>query len=268
MVDGEPVRYFVAGSGEPVLLLHGLGGSGVVWYRNLPVLAQHHRVYAPDLWGPGRFTRREPYSPAMGVKFVTDFLDSIGCDSAHLVGSSLGGLVAANAAVWASRRALSLTLVDSAGLGREIAWSQKLLTLPGVGELLFRPSRGRIRKMLGSLVRHWDNGADDLVEELYQDRCKPGVPSQMLGVLRSGVSIFGVKRSVQLLPYVDRVNVPSLIVWGSLDPLFPVMHARRMADRLPDARLHVVEGSGHWPYLEYPDEFNELLLRFFAEQQR
>ena len=242
LVDGERVRYFVAGTGPPVVLLHGLGGSRHVWHRNLPEIAKRYTVYAPDLWGPGRFKKREPFT--------------------------LGGLVAGSTAVWAAERVRSITLVDSAGLGKEISLSQRLLTLPLVGELLFRPSRARVRRMLKLLVQRWDSKADDLVEELYAHRLQPGVPQQMLTVLRSGVNMLGMKRSAQLLAHAASVRAPSLIIWGSRDPLFPVAHGERAAGMLPDAMLHVVEGSGHWPYLEYPDEFNRVLLRFLDEQNR
>ena len=68
MVNGEPVRCFCAGSGPPLVLLHGLGGAAVVWYRNLPVLAEHYTVYAPDLWGPGRHSGSHQNEECVSVR--------------------------------------------------------------------------------------------------------------------------------------------------------------------------------------------------------
>ena len=263
VVDGERVRYYAAGSGPPVVLLHGLGGSAAVWHRNLPALSGRYRVFAPELWGHGRGES----TPEAGVRFVTGFLDAVGCPSAHLVGGSLGGFIAGSTAIAVPGRVRSLTLVGTAGLGRRIAFSQRLLTLPLVGEAMFRPSRRRVRRMLAMLISEWDADAELLVDELYAVRREPGVPRRMLEVLRSGIDLLGMKRSARLLPALCGVQTPTLLVWGSHDPLFPIEDARRAAGVLSDAELVVVQGCGHWPYLEAPETFNAALLGFLDRSE-
>jgi pimeloyl-ACP methyl ester carboxylesterase len=147
VAGGALVRYYAEGDDPPLLLLHGLGGAAVVWYRNLPKLARSYTVLAPDLWGPGRHGGKR-FTLDVGVRFVADFLDAVGHRSAHLVGSSLGGVIAGFTAVREPSHVRSLTLVDSAGLGREIALSQRLLSLPFVGDIAFRPKVHRVRQML------------------------------------------------------------------------------------------------------------------------
>ena len=264
MVGGELVRYYAAGSGPPVVLLHGLGGSAAVWHRNLPALKRRFRVFAPELWGADGHGES---TPEAGVRFVTGFLDAVGCASAHLVGGSLGGFMAGSTAIAEPGRVRSLTLIGTAGLGRRIAFSQRLLTLPLIGEAMFRPNRRRVRRMLAMLIAEWDADAERLVDELYAVRCQPGVPGRMLEVLRSGINLLGVKRSTRLLPALCDVRTPTLLVWGSRDPLFPIEDARRAAGVLRDAELLVVEGSGHWPYLEAPETFNPALLRFLGRSE-
>ncbi|MCI0779318.1 MAG: alpha/beta fold hydrolase [Chloroflexi bacterium] len=264
MVGGELVRYYAAGSGPPVVLLHGLGGSAAVWHRNLPALKRRFRVFAPELWGADGHGES---TPEAGVRFVTGFLDAVGCASAHLVGGSLGGFMAGSTAIAEPGRVRSLTLIGTAGLGRRIAFSQRLLTLPLVGEAMFRPSRRRVRRMLAMLIAEWDADAERLVDELYAVRCQPGVPGRMLEVLRSGINLLGVKRSTRLLPALCDVRTPTLLVWGSRDPLFPIEDARRAARVLRGAELLVVEGSGHWPYLEAPETFNPALLGFLGRAE-
>ena len=261
VVGGERVRYYAAGSGPAVVLLHGLGGSAVVWHRNLPALSGRFRVFAPELWGADG---RGESTPEAGVRFVTGFLDAVGCESAHLVGGSLGGFMAGATAIAAPGRVRSLTLIGTAGLGRRIALSQRVLTLPLIGEAMFRPSRRRVRRMLAMLIAEWDADAERLVDELYAVRRQPGVSRRMLEVLRSGIDIRGVKASVRLLPALCDVRTPTLLVWGSHDPLFPIEDARRAAGVLYDAELLVVDGSGHWPYLEAPETFNRALLAFLT----
>ena len=268
-VEGQRVRYYTAGAGPPVVLLHGLGGAAVVWYRNVRALADSYTVYVPELWGAGRTPVRGRSMPETVARFVAGLLDAVGAASAHLVGGSLGGIVAGFTAIRAPERVRSLTLVGTAGLSHRIAPSQRLLSLPLVGEaLLLRPSRSRVSGMLKLLIRRWDADAERLVDELYALRCEPGVPRQMLEALRSGVDVFGVKRSVRLLPALCDVRVPSLLVWGSRDPLFPLSDARHAAEVLHDTSLHVVEGSGHWPYLEFSAEFNHVLLAFLARSEQ
>jgi pimeloyl-ACP methyl ester carboxylesterase len=262
MWNGDPVRYFTAGSGPPLVLLHGLGGSAVVWHRNLPALAERYTVFAPDLWGPGRYTKGPAFSLDLGVAFLTGFLDAVGHRSAHVVGSSLGGLLAGFTAFREPARLRSLTLVDCAGLGREIALSQRLLSLPIVGEVVFRPSVGRIRRMLRLLIRDPGGVSEELVQELYRARAQPGVARQMLAVLRSGVNVLGVKRSVQLTTHLGAITMPALVMWGARDSLFPLAHAYRAVAELPNAELRIFEDAGHWSYVECPERFNEALLGF------
>ena len=268
MVEGERVRYYAAGSGPPVVLLHGLGGSAAVWHRNLPALKRRFRVFAPELWGAAPEGGGGESTPEAGVRFVTGFLDAVGCASAHLVGGSLGGFMAGATAIAEPGRVRSLTLIGTVGLGRRIAFSQRLLTLPLIGEAMFRPSRRRVRRMLAMLIAEWDADAERLVDELYAVRCQPGVSRRMLEVLRSGINLLGVKRSTRLLPALSGIETPTLLVWGSRDPLFPIEDARRAARVLHDAELLVVEGSGHWPYLEAPETFNQALLGFLARSEK
>ena len=122
--------------------------------------------------------------------------------------------------------------------------------------------------MLAMLIAEWDTDAERLVDELYAVRCQPGVSRRMLEVLRSGINLLGVKRSTRLLPALSGIETPTLLVWGSRDPLFPIEDARRAARVLHDAELLVVEGSGHWPYLEAPETFNQALLGFLARSEK
>ena len=267
MVNGEPVHYFSAGSGPPVVLLHGLGGAAVVWYQNLPVLAKRYTVYAPDLWGPGRHKDAQAFTADLGVRFLFDFTDALGIASAHVVGSSLGGLIGGFAAASDASRIRSLTLVDSAGLGREIALSQRLISLPIVGEIAFRPSVKRVNRMLSMLVRNDEAVTIELADALHESRAQQGVARQMLSALRAGVNVLGVKRSVQI-PDLSTAGVPILVIWGEHDPLFPLAHARGAADAIPGATLAVIEGAGHWGYLEAPEQFNNVLLEFLDANSR
>ena len=132
-VDGVNLQYLEAGSGPPLLLLHGHEQSATSWRWVIPALARTHRVLALSLPGHGE---TDPavggYAPGRDLApFVADFLDTLGVGPLHVVGNSVGGAVALRLALADPARIRTLTLVDSAGLGREVHPLLALDTLPG-----------------------------------------------------------------------------------------------------------------------------------------
>src|SRR3712207_4334578 len=120
-VDGLPIRYLIAGTGPPLVLLHGAGDNALDWKWVMPDLATTHRVYAPHLPGsPNSARPAVDYSPAFFERFVGGFLDALGIEGAAMVGNSLGGLIALRFALSNPARVADLVLIDSAGLGRAV----------------------------------------------------------------------------------------------------------------------------------------------------
>ena len=267
-VLGEPVRYFRAGSGPPVVLLHGLGEAALVWFRNIPPLSEAFTVYAPDLLGHGRSGRPpRPYGPQAAAAFVLGFLDALGVPSAHLVGNSLGGLLALLTALEHPDRVRSLVLEDSAGLGREVAGFLRGMVLPGIGEALARPSRKRLRRLLRILLYGPSTVPGPFLEGLYQERARPGNARVMLQLLRAGTSFRGVKGAYVFRDRLSSLTTPTLVLWGRQDPIFPVAHGLEAARRLSRGQVHIFEECGHWPHFERWEEFNRLVAEFFQEQE-
>ena len=135
-VDGVLIRYLLAGTGPPLVLLHGAGDNARDWSSVLPLLGRSRLVLAPDLPGysPGSPPATD-YSPAGLARFVTRFMDAVGLDRAAVAGNSLGGLAALQLALSEPERVAALCLVDSAGLGRAVNPALVLQRLPGIGEL-------------------------------------------------------------------------------------------------------------------------------------
>ena len=264
-VRGGRVRLFATGQGSPVVLLHGLGESAIVWYGNIEALARHHTVYAPDLPGHGRSDRVESPTLDTGVSFVIGLLDALGAERAALVGGSVGGLLALATAVAASPRVSRLVLVDTAGLGRSIAPFLRLMSLPGVGEIMARPTRWGLHRLLRIIFYDPVRIPSGLVEALLRERRRPGNTRALLRMLRYGVTLLGVRQRGILRDRLAQVQAPTLLLWGRQDRLFPVAQAEEALRALPSARLHVFEECGHWPYMERRDEFNEVVRAFLAE---
>ncbi len=136
-VLGYRMRYLAAGSGEPVLLLHGLADSGDTWSRVLPELARRHRVYAPDMLGCGASEKpRISYSPWALATYLRHFLDAVGADAAHVAGHSLGAGVALHLYIQYPERVRRLALLASGGMGRDLPLNLRLCTLAGSSSVI------------------------------------------------------------------------------------------------------------------------------------
>ena len=265
-MGGVTIRLLTAGSGAPVVLIHGLGNSIASWRNNIGPLSKSFRVYAVDLPGHGLSTGYDRrYNLSYGAKFMTQLLDSLGLSQVSLAGSSLGGLVAMKTALDLPDKIDRLVLVGSAGLGRELALFLRLLTLPGVGELMSRPSRRKTRWTLERIIHDHSLITESLLGEVHQYRAMPGVSGTMLQILRTGATIRGQKDEVILLNQLESLNMPVLIAWGVQDRILPVRHAYRAHEHIKGSRLHIFQECGHWPQLEKSEEFNTLVEEFLRE---
>ena len=270
-VDGLLTRYLTAGEGSPLVLLHALGESVLDWRWVLPALARTHRVYAPDLPGFGDSAKpTADYSPAFFSRFVAAYLDALGIERAALVGNSLGGLVALRLALSEPARVSVLGLIDSAGLGREVSSALKSPTLPGYGEAAIALSK----TPLGATQRAWlrvpllfacpARVPPEWSEEQYRLAQLPGFAEAVVVTLRAQVNLGG--QHEVLLDQLPHLRMPTLIVWGESDRIFPVSQAREAITRLREGSLELVPDCGHLPHVERPEHFVAALDRFLGEQ--
>jgi pimeloyl-ACP methyl ester carboxylesterase len=266
-VDNVRVRYWQAGAdGPPVLLVHGFGASVEWWERNVAALATRHRVYAPDLPGFGRSERLpKRLSLPTAAEFLRRFLDAIDGHEAHVVGNSMGGLIAMQLAVQFPDTLNHLVLVSPAGFARQVHWVFRLLPLPVLGRWLVRPDRRKLEAFHRRVI-HSDSSwlTADWLDRVHALDTLPEAPQMLLDVARTGVDLGGIKTSIlaplhQALP---TVTTPTLIVWGDRDRLVPPVQAGIGQRLLPNARVHIFRGCGHCPQLECAAAFNELLLAF------
>lgn len=264
-IAGYTVRYWVAGSGPPVFLVHGLGASMAFWERNFDHLARHFQVWSADL--PGFGLSEKPDGGLflhVGVRLLLDLVDGGGIERASLVGNSMGGLLAMAFALQHPERVSNLVLVASAGLGREVGLTLRLASIPGLGELMARPLRSAIRWEFQGLFHNPRQLPERLVEETYQQRREPGAVACLLRTVRAGVNLWGQKDSIIHLRQLPNLRVPTLVVWGRQDRLIPFRHALVAQQLIPNARLAAIDRCGHCPQLERPDEFNRLVTEFLV----
>ena len=267
-VGGDELFYVELGEGTPLLAVHGLGGNWRVWLENLPALAQRHRVIAVDL--PG-FGRSAPAGDGIAIhgysRLLLGLLESLGLEQTILIGSSLGGWIAADLALWAPWRVRALVLVDAGGIVPTAGERRKALAImDGAARLARYAPRLRSavasRRRLRSLALHYTFArprelAADLVYMALPPEPDPGFQPALQAAKRSW--------SEAWCDMLTEIACPTLIVWGERDALLPLRHAREYARRIVGSRLQVIAGAGHLPMLERPAEFNRAVVEFLAE---
>lgn len=266
-VDGHRMRFLHGGKGPPLLLIHGLLGYSFSWRLNLPVLAQRFTVFAPDLPGTG-FSERVPgldCSMAAIATRLLRFLSSQGIERFDLLGTSHGGAVAIMLAAQARDSVRRLILVDPAH-----PWSHPR---PVLMRLLRRPAGASLFRLLlpGLKLTH-----EHYLRRMYGDprRMPPGTlagytaPLADRGAYDYALAIVkswgdDMRQVEAALPQI--ADIPTLLMWGSRDRVIAPASAAQLQRQFRNCRLVVIEGAGHLPYEETPEEFNRTVLEFLEE---
>ncbi len=272
VVHGHRRAYVRAGSGPPLLLLHGIGNNCQTWAGVIGRLAESHTVLAPDLLGHGDSDKpRGDYSSAAYANGMRDLLSVLDIEKATVVGHSLGGGIALQFAYQFPERCERLALVGSGGLGPEMSVGLRAATLPGAQLVL-----GALTGISGPLRLGF--GALDRVGQLaglqrVRDLAEAGDALLALKDVEARRAFLRTLRGVadargQAVTALDRLYlanaVPMLVIWGSRDPIVPALHAEAVRTLVPTARVEVFPGAGHWPHLDDPERFCDVLLDFVA----
>jgi pimeloyl-ACP methyl ester carboxylesterase len=264
-VDSIKTRYWQMGErGSTIILLHGGNGSIEFWLYNIANLARHHRVYAIDMVGSGKSDCPDgDYSLVYQAEFLHSVMAALGIDTATLIGNSMGGSIALVFTRLYPDRVDKLVLVDSMGFGREISLGIRLVTLPAIVSLL-RPGRWMIPAMLRSNFYDGSQLPPAWMELRYPIFALPDRNRVILRMGQSNFNLAGVLPQVYepILDSLANITQKTLIIWGEDDRIIPVKHAYIAAAGLPNSQLHIFPNCGHHPYLEYPAQFDRLVLEF------
>ena len=264
-LNGVKIHYVQAGQGPVVLLLHGLGSSLDTWRRNVEPLADAgFTVLAPDLPGHGDSEKPDAldYGPRTAVDFTGQFLSALGVERASLVGNSAGGLVAALFALENPEKTCRLALVAPGGIGRQVSWVLRLMSLPGLGEFLFQPWIYSLMGINKRVFHEPSSIPDEVLTEMARVQFLPGSTSCTLHSIRSSINLLGLRRRWRILDRLPQVSSPLMCLWGEEDIVIPVSHAGWIKDTIPRCLVRTFPQCGHWPHMEKADEFNALLTLF------
>jgi pimeloyl-ACP methyl ester carboxylesterase len=274
-VRGARIRTRVTGdpAHPPVVLLHGIGRSLEDWDPQHDRLAAGHRVISVDMPGFGLSDRLpEPVSLDALAGGVEATVAALGENRPlHVMGNSLGGAVAMRMLVREPDRIATLTLVNSAGFGKEVALFLRVLAVPGVGRrLMRRMDHHAARRVERSLFVDPAHVTDERIAFAMQVAARPHNAAVFLEAARSIGGLRGVRAGwrTELLTKVAEQKKPTLVVWGDRDLILPAAHLAAARTLLPHARTHLFENTGHMPQIERADEFAALARDFLTTADR
>lgn len=270
------VHLLEAGRGEPLVIFHGGDGQGIDWAPLMAPLQRDFRVYAVDRPGFGLsdpFDYRRVDLRSHAAEVVDSLLDALGLDSATLIGGSMGGFFALAAALARPERVRRLILVGMpAGMSTDCPLPLRLAcAIPGATHLMMRrlarpttePRKQQYRQMFKADLAK--------IPEAYFEMQRaglaiPGAPETWAVLLRRVAGLRGMRPEITLTAELPRIAQPVLVLWGERD-MTPVEGGRAATARIPGARFVVIDGVGHFPFLEAPERC-AMLIREFAGLRR
>jgi pimeloyl-ACP methyl ester carboxylesterase len=225
-INNYGVHYLKAGSGPPVLLVHGGASDARDWMPTILSLGDRFSFYAPDLPGFGRSERNEKgYYLSDFSDFLLGFTDALRLARPALVGHSFGARICLDTALKSQDRMSRLVISDASGLGKMSWLGSALFTgFWALRKVMNRPQP--FPRFLSKEGDDYNNVSDETLR---------------------------------------RLTTPTLIIWKRLDPYMPLKHARRAASLIPGSRLVVVPGYGHAPAKQNSELFSKLLVDFLSD---
>jgi len=271
--DGARMRYLKAGTGPPLVLLHGLFGYSFSWRYTIPALAPYATVYVPDMLGAG-FSDRPQIDHCMRATAlrVLKFLERLGISSFNLLGTSRGGAVAmcaaaecvsGNAALKVENLILVAPVNPYSAHGRWIA----PFFATSIGSACFRWTVDTLPSLFpffhARLYASREKIPSGSLEGYRAPLAKPGLVNHALSIVKTWGADLAELES--LLPKLSAI--PTLIMWGMKDPAVYCSSMEPLARYFPNAEKVVFQGIGHLPYEECPEEFNRALISFLTRDR-
>ena len=272
-LPGRRVSMLTMGEGRDVLLLHGLGATKASFYDTAAALSRDgYRVHALDLPGFGSSSKpaTAPYTARWFADTVLGVMDRLGIERAHLVGNSMGGRVAIELALREPERVGALALLSPAVAFVKRGYHPIVRVLrPELGFLPHRFRRTLVSSTFTSLF-HDSDAIDPYVSDVVIDEFQ-----RLYASAGARFAFLSAARNIYLeapfgrhgfYPRLAELERPALFVWGSHDSLIPPGFKRHVAEWLPRAEQIVLDGCGHVPQVERPDQTNGLIRRFLARE--
>lgn len=264
---GVRTRSIQAGSGEAVIMLHGIGGHAEAFARNVMPLGEHFDARAIDYYGHGLTELGSmPFTKDGFVKHLLDYMDAAGIKKAHLIGESLGGWIAAWTAIDHPERVgkviYTVGAMISVPVSEEVEKKQEIGRL-GLQRLTKQfndnPTRENVHERLKWLFHKPER---DITEELIDLRW--ALWKRTIGKPKPPI---GTERQYAFTPEnLAKIKVPFMFLWTSDNPSGQKESAMKAMEYVENAEWALIDDSGHWPQWEHPEIFNQIVIDYLKKK--
>lgn len=254
-IDENKVRYLEAGDSDKYLvLIHGLGASAERWEFVIPIFEKHYKVIVPDLLGFGYSDKPLiEYTPDFFTDFLEKFFHKLGIQNAYVIGSSLGGQVSAEFTSRNNHLVDKLILVSSSGMMKHSTPALDAYVMAAL-----YPNKDTAQEVFKTM-----SGSTELNQKIVDGFIKRmQLPNAKMAFMSS---LLGLKNAEIITTKLEKISSPTLIVWGSLDPVIPIKYAGEFVSSIKDCRFYEMEGSGHTPFVDNPEKFASIALDFLSK---
>jgi pimeloyl-ACP methyl ester carboxylesterase len=252
-IDGNKIRYLESGDSKKTLvLIHGLGASAERWDQVIPLFADEFRVVVPDLIGFGYSDKPlVDYTTEFFSEFLQKFFVASDIKRPNLIGSSLGGQIIAEYATSHSQDIEKLILVSPSGVMKKStpALDAYIMAALYPNE---QSAKNAFELMEGSGKNVNEKIVNGFVERMRLPNAKLAFMSTLLGI----------KNSELITSKLQTISTPTMIIWGSNDPVIPIHYADSFVSTIQDCRFFRMDGCGHTPYVHDPHIFASKVLEF------
>jgi 2-hydroxy-6-oxonona-2,4-dienedioate hydrolase len=255
-VGKNKIRYLEEGNSElNLILMHGLGGYAERWTNLIPLLSKKFRIFAPDLIGYGQSDKpSEDYTPELFVKFVFDFIESLGIKKTFMIGTSLGGQIVAECAATQSSTIEKIILISPAGIMRKSTPTLDAYTMAAL-----YPTKESVKNAYQMMIGPGKQVSEISIERFVTHMSRPNAKMVFLSTL------LGLKNAPDLYEKLEKIIIPTLLIWGKEDKLIPFEYSQQFVSHIKNCEFMPMEGCGHSPYVEEPEKLAECILRFLSQ---
>ncbi|WP_347252119.1 alpha/beta hydrolase [Legionella sp.] len=267
-INDLSIRYRAFGDGgETLVLIHGLGASLEHWYQLAPLLAENYKLILLDLPGAGRSSKPKlHYSISFYLELLEQFMAKLSLEQVSLLGHSFGGGLALQYVLEKRAGIKNLILLSNAGFSRKIKLLYRLLTIPLLNRILTTLNRNGVRDSLHMNVVDNQTIEAHFIDEMYAISQLPGFGHAVRSSLSASSNIWGIKTTIykRINTKLNELSIPTLVLWGDSDPVLPFEWQQLNLQKLPNAKVKVINKAGHLLYLEQPKEVVKNIKAFLS----
>jgi 2-hydroxy-6-oxonona-2,4-dienedioate hydrolase len=255
-VNRNKVRYLEEGNSDRnLILMHGLGGYAERWSNLMSYLNKEFHIFAPDLIGYGQSDKPSiDYTPELFVKFVFDFMDTLGIRKTCIIGTSLGGQIVAECASTQNPVIEKIVLISPAGIMR-----RSTPTLDAYTMAALYPTKESVKTAYQMMVGPGKQVSEISIERFVNNMSRPNAKMAFLSTL------LGLKNAPDIFEKLGKIIVPTLLIWGKEDKLIPFEYSEQFVSSINNCEFIPMEGCGHSPYVEDPEKLSELVIKFLSK---